>query len=272
MPIPKLNITESNSVSIDYSQLKDELFINIDNEYKKPPICIEICQNGNKYRFGTFGNFSVIGGKGKAKKGFLVSAIIGSSLTGEKILNFKTYFNGKKIVLFDTEQGNYDLYVASKRSVRLNQFDYHPENLDVFALRQLSTEDRVTFIENYLEEEHQKLGMIVIDGVRDLIVDINNTDQSTEITTKIMQWTKIYNIHAVLVLHENPGSDKLRGHLGTELTNKAETVISVEKQQEREDVSMVIPKFTRGTMPFNQFSFEIDETGLPILSNFIPVF
>lgn len=271
MPIARLKATETNYTEIDYSKLVVDLCINTDNEYAKPPICIEISQRGEKYRFGTFGNFSVIGGKSKAKKGFIVSSILASAIYGNNILNFKTHFNDKEIVLFDTEQGDYDLFIASKRIVRLNQLEFHPKKLKVFALRQLNTEDRVVFIENYIEK-NKNIGLIIIDGIRDLLIDINSTDQSTELTTKLMQWTKVYNIHATVVLHENPGSDKLRGHIGTEIMNKAETVISVEMVAENNNVSLVKPRYTRGAKPFDEFSFEINEFGLPELSNYQPEF
>ncbi|MBN2571314.1 MAG: hypothetical protein JXA68_04240 [Ignavibacteriales bacterium] len=268
MPIPKLKIIETNPVLQDYEQLKNKLFIDTDSVIEKPPICLSIVQHGKNYRFGTLGNFSCIGGKGKARKGFLVSAIIASCLGYSNILNFNAHLTiGKKIVLFDTEQGDYDLQIAAKRAIRLNNLNQHPDYFDVYALRQLTTSDRVYFIEQYLEKT-KDVGIIFIDGIRDLLIDINNTDQSTELTTKLMQWTKVYNIHICVILHENPGSDKLRGHLGTEITNKAETVISVEKPKENQDLSIVIPKATRGTIPFKEFAFLINEYGLPELTDY----
>lgn len=113
------------------------------------------------------------------------------------------------------------------------------------------------------------MGLIVIDGIRDLLTDINNPDQSTVLVTKLMQWTKVYNIHASVVLHENPGSDKLRGHLGTEVQNKAESVISIEKPLENPEISRVIPKFIRGAREFEEFAFTINEDALPEKANYI---
>jgi hypothetical protein len=267
MPIPRLKKPEtSNYKEIDYTELSNKLFIDIDKKIDKPPICIEI-KDGSEYaRFGTLGNFSVVGGKGKSRKTFFVSALVGSSLNGKIILNIKARFEGKKITYIDTEQSEYDLYWSAKRAVQLNNVDFHPENYDIFCLRPLSPQERVSFIENYLEN-NDNLGLVVIDGIRDLLVDINNPDQSTEIVTKIMQWTKTYNIHICLVLHQNPGSDKLRGHLGTEITNKAETYVSIEIPDTNKDISLVIPKAMRGTKHFKEFGFKINQdTILPELT------
>ena len=265
MPIQRLKKTEnSNYIDIDYDKLSNDLYINTDNEIEKPPICIQIIQNGEKYRFGTYGNFSVIGGKGKARKTFFISALLGSSLSDNVILNIKSFFEGKKIAYFDTEQSEYDLHWSAKRAIQLNNESFHPSNYDVYCLRPLDPDNRVLFIENYLEKT-DNIGLVVIDGVRDLIIDINSPDQSTEITTKIMQWTKTYNIHICLVLHQNPGSDKLRGHIGTEITNKAETYVSIEVPSDNKDISLVIPKACRGTKPFNEYGFKINDNILPEL-------
>ena len=61
-----------------------------------------------------------------------------------------------------------------------------------------------------------------------MITSINDEGESTTMSSSLLRWTEEYNIHIIVVLHENPGSDKARGHIGTELTNKAETVIALE--------------------------------------------
>lgn len=264
MPIQKLKIIENeNYTDVDYSKLLQDLRISIDDKYDKPPICLEVVQFGERFRFGTLGNISVIGGKGKSRKTFFISALLAASLGDRKILDIKGSFNGKRVVFFDTEQSEYDLFWTARRACLLNGLDKHMSNYDVFCLRPLSPNERTSFIENYLEQT-QDIGLMVIDGIRDLLTDINSPDQSTEIVTKLMQWTKTYHIHASVVLHENPGSDKLRGHLGTEITNKAETVITIEKPKDSPDISRVIPRFIRGGKEFEEFAFTIDEKAMPI--------
>jgi hypothetical protein len=62
------------------------------------------------------------------------------------------------------------------------------------------------------------------------------------------------------VLHTNPNSDKARGHIGSALQRKAETVIFVHKVG---DCSVVEPQFCRNE-EFEPFAFIIDEEGLPV--------
>ena len=61
------------------------------------------------------------------------------------------------------------------------------------------------------------------------------------------------------IIHTNPGSDKARGHLGSSLQRKAETVIFVHRNG---DCSVVEPQFCRNE-PFDRFAFAVNEEGIP---------
>ena len=86
--------------------------------------------------------------------------------------------------------------------------------------------------------------------------------EASNIASKLLKWTEEFNIHMVVVLHENPGSDKARGHIGTELTNKAETVIALEVDKSDDNISTVTAGFCRNKS-FKPFAFEITDDGLP---------
>ena len=98
--------------------------------------------------------------------------------------------------------------------------------------------------------------------IRDLITSINDEAESTNMASKLLEWTERHNIHIVVILHENPGSDKARGHIGTELTNKAETVITVQIDKYDDDVSIVSAGLCRNKS-FKPFAFKITDDGLP---------
>ena len=67
------------------------------------------------------------------------------------------------------------------------------------------------------------------------------------------------NCHIMSVLHTNPNSDKARGHIGSTLQRKVETMIYVRKVGER---SVVEPQYCRNE-EFAPFAFHITEQGLP---------
>ncbi len=67
--------------------------------------------------------------------------------------------------------------------------------------------------------------------------------------------------------HDTPseqGDENARGHIGTELNNKAETVLLVEKDKSNGDISKVSAMHIRA-MDFEPFAFRINERALPEL-------
>ena len=75
------------------------------------------------------------------------------------------------------------------------------------------------------------VGMVAIDGIRDLLkTGINDEQAATELTSLFLKWSYDLNLHIVLLLHQNKGDEHARGHIGSEVVNKAETTISVTKE------------------------------------------
>ena len=71
---------------------------------------------------------------------------------------------------------------------------------------------------------------VIIDGIKDICADFNNIAEVAACMDTVTNWALKYNIHILCVLHENPSSDKARGHLGTELYNKATEIINVKRE------------------------------------------
>ena len=63
---------------------------------------------------------------------------------------------------------------------------------------------------------------------------------------------------------KNKGDEDARGHIGTELNNKAETVLLVEKDKSNGDISNVSAMHIRA-MDFEPFAFRINDNALPEL-------
>ena len=101
--------------------------------------------------------------------------------------------------------------------------------------------------------------LVVIDGIADLQRNTNDLEESDALVTELMALSTLANTHIICVLHTNPGSDKARGHLGSSLQRKAETVLFVHRVGE---TSVVEPQFCRNE-PFERFAFAISEEGIP---------
>jgi predicted ATP-dependent serine protease len=242
--------------------------IDVNEVIPKPQIAISL-ENTKTDGFailGTLGNFSVIIGKAKAKKSFFINIAVSTALSKNFILErFKSDLPNDKneVLYFDTEQGKYHVQKAVKRiCTQINQPE--PENLHTYFLRSLTPSERLEFIENEIYS-NDKIGFVVIDGIKDLVTSINDEEQATNIASKLLKWTEERNIHIITVLHQNKSDTNARGHIGTELINKAETVLEVAKSETDNNISIVTPQQCRNIEP-EVFAFEINEYGIPIIA------
>ena len=92
---------------------------------------------------------------------------------------------------------------------------------------------------DYALRQKKGYGLVIIDGIRDLMLDINSTGESVEVINKMMEWSSKYDLHIHCVLHLNKGDNNVRGHIGTEMSNKAETVLVISKNNDCPNVSEV---------------------------------
>jgi hypothetical protein len=247
----------------DYKAILSNCLISVNDTIPVPPICIEVIINGVPHTFGTLGDFTLLIGKAKAGKTFALSLILAAALISgtpfQKVF-LATFPDNKKTVLyFDTEQSKYYVQKALKRICDISGVQL-PANLIVYSLRGLTPVERLQLIE-FAIYNTENIGMAVIDGIRDLITSINDEEQACMITTKLLKWTQDLNIHVITVLHQNKGDTNARGHLGAELTNKCQTVVSVSKA-ENKNISVISPEFCKDK-DFEPIAFSIDIDGLP---------
>jgi hypothetical protein len=141
--------------------------------------------------------------------------------------------------------------------------DRQPDTLEFLSLRKFSPKIRLGIIREAIYQTNG-LGLVIIDGVRDLAYDINSPSEATDLITCLMQWSDERQIHIHTVLHLNKGDDNTRGHLGTKLNNKAETVLQITKDEFDKDISSVTAMYIRD-IEFEPFVFCINSESLPEL-------
>lgn len=88
---------------------------------------------------------------------------------------------------------------------------------------------------------------VVLDVVTDCVASFNRDNESMELYDYLGNLCDDYGATFLLVIHENPGTDKARGHLGTEGGNKSGTVmqISFEKDSSGDDSDLVKLRFIK---------------------------
>lgn len=256
----------------EFEQILSKSFIDLDIPVEKPPVIMRIrdkeASRTTDKRLFTLGNFSATVGKSKSKKTFLSSLFLATAAGGTTVQNkfiCELPANKQAVLLFDTEQSRYDSYLTSSRIPKI--LGHNPENFGAFDLREFSPRERCEIIEFGLKKWNDNLGFIVIDGIADLATGINDEAEATRVVSLLMRWTKIYNCHIHVVIHENKGDSYATGHLGSAILKKAEAIISVKKDPSDSRRSDVSCNLIRGTSDFDDFGFCINAEGLPEIND-----
>lgn len=260
-------------------QLEKEASIDVEEVIKYPPVAIScgLYQDRNfdgsyteyEIPIGTDGNFSFVQAFPKVGKSFLMSLLVSAYQSGSNDYTgkIKGHRRGRKIIHFDTEQGRFHVSKLARRPLVMNEIK-NDDNYHTYALRSMSYRSRIDFIEYILFDKFkdEKIGLIVIDGVADLCNNVNDMEQSNDVAQLLMEWSAKKKCHLTTIIHQNFGSDKPSGNLGSALEKKAETQIKLEKNNANKGWITVECKRSRNR-PFETFSFQINENGLPEFIN-----
>lgn len=215
---------------------------------------------------GTYGNFSFIQAPPKHKKTFLVTLLSAAYIGGSSdkfIGKLKGHRDDRCIVHFDTEQGSFHAQRVFRRT--LDMCGLKDDCYKTYGLRALSHKERLNVIQVAIENT-PNLGLVIIDGIADLLSDVNNIEEANSVVQKVMSWTQEYNIHIITVIHTNFNSNKPTGHLGSAMEKKAETQIQLEKDNTNPNIINVLCKSSRGRS-FDPFSFYVNDYGYPQLAD-----
>ena len=211
------------------------------------------------------GNISAICGEAKSKKTFLASALVASAMAipYNGLNNFKNVDKdmNMNVLWVDTEQGERHVRkvidrISTMTGAKMGGLVAEPR-LTTLTLRELAPKERYTVMVEALY--HYPFDLVVIDGIADLQHNTNDLEESDALVGALMALSTKTNTHILCVLHTNPGSDKARGHLGSSLQRKAESVIFVHRNGE---CSVVEPQFCRNE-PFERFAFAVSDEGIP---------
>lgn len=173
----------------------------------------------------------------------------------KKFLGMKRNAMSSSVVLYvDTERNINDQFPYAIQKIKLMSGfgkEYEPPNLDFISLIDVPRQERFTTLKEYIEkfrEKYQAYNLfIVFDVVTDCVEDFNNVRESLKFVDLLNETINKYNVTFLCVIHENPasGNDKGRGHLGTELNNKASQVMQIgfEKDTNNNDTDLIKIKF-----------------------------
>lgn len=275
--IEQININETT----DYNTLLKNSIVDLNKIPKPLDVLLYYGFDDRDKRVGalTRGEFSCIVAQSKTKKSFNKSLIEAAFLGGQTHLytdHIKgSYKTDGYIISVDTEQGEYYAHKTFNRTKIISGVENH--KYIPIQMRKLSIKERIEMIDYiiYESEYKNKIDLLFIDGVADLVYDTNDIKEGVMLGEKLLKWSSEGNLHLSTVIHKTGRSDKARGHLGTAIQIKAETIILMDSltdengnyiknaqgYEERNTVK-VRCGMSRGKN-FNDFYLRVDENGLP---------
>jgi hypothetical protein len=272
----ELNTEEQKSDILDLSQHFKDSIIDLTKEVDRPPNAITIGVDDRSYngvfyplRFATFGNISMITGEEKSRKSFLKSLIEACAIGGKSNnytgdVDIRGHnLTDKYIISIDAEQDTYDAWLNGVRVPKMVGA-MHPKYI-MLKWRDKSKDERIALLDWFFMESPYKdeLGLVIMDGFVDFVKDFNDLKECDEFASKLMRYSSLTQCHIMGILHLNPNSEKARGHLGTIIGQKCETVLIIKNMG---DYSTVKRKVGRGKK-FEDFAIRVDDDWLPYISD-----
>ena len=137
------------------------------------------------------------------------------------------------------------------------------ELFDIFNVRAEGYDKRLLMLE--VAVRHYRPDLVILDGIRDLVADINDGVVAQDCIERLMQLASEVRCCIVCVLHQNKSTEdrNLRGWIGTELKNKAFEVYECSKSSER--IFAIGQTDTRKYDILDTLKFAVNEGGIPYL-------
>ena len=175
----------------------------------------------------TRGEITVITGVRKTFKTHIYQEVLKSTLIQKKTLFDAN--SGLTVLVLDTEQHPSRLqeqYTALLSTAGLPT-SATPSQFKMFYLLGFSPQEMTDTLLETTKEYHPDI--VIIDGIADFVDDINSYGQCAKLVTTLQSLAMENNCSIVPIIHQNPGTRKERGHLGTILGNKTAGYISLER-------------------------------------------
>jgi len=209
-----------------------------------------------------------ISGASKSGKSAFVSMLIGAAIsdTGQIIgglegVEVSTNLDKKAVIHFDTEQARHKQQRNVKTIVNRSGLSKCPDHYLSYNIRQLDIDKYAEITTGICHAASERFGgihSIWIDGGADYIADVNDPERSNAAVKYFEELAIQYHTAVFIIVHTNPGSDKERGHFGSQCQRKSGGIIMVKSEG---DNSFIEPKMLRyaGNTDIPQLLFKYDK-------------
>ncbi len=177
---------------------------------------------------GTAGSIGGIVAQKSAGKSHLTSAFARAALGAANNFELSSHAAGKNVLHLDGEMSGFH-YDRQSRKI-INGAD--ASRFFSYRIRDKSLRERKEALRT-LARATPNIACIILDGLADFVANVNDQEECAAFIAELMALSTRHQAFVLGVLHLNPSSDsKSRGHLGSELERKAETVLQIDKTGE----------------------------------------
>ena len=203
-----------------------------------------------------------ITGKAKSGKTFVTSMLMACCQVSDVLSFHREPESPLRLLWYDTEQSDESTQDILRNRV-MRMADGGGKLFDIFNVRGVAWKERRKLLCEAVTR--CKPDLVIVDGIRDLVNDINDGVLAQEVMEELMHLATEHDCCIVCVLHQNKsGEDRnLRGWIGTELMNKAFEVYSCEKLMPQRIFSLE-QILTRKYDIERTMYFEVGDDGLPV--------
>ena len=183
------------------------------------------------------GTVNIIQGKTGTHKSRLAELFCSLFLMNKLTCNtdFLEFINeiGVTVVYIDTERGIKEQFPEAIQRMRVKAGFHKTYEITNFHTHSISKCDRterlnaVKEILSYVQSQSKNPLFVVLDVVTDCVSSFNNETESLKLFDTLGNFADDYDATFLILIHENPASEKARGHTGTEGQNKASTIIQI---------------------------------------------
>lgn len=209
-----------------------------------------------------------ITGKAKSGKTFLVSMLMTCCVVRDVLSFHRQGDLPLRLLWYDTEQSDESTQdilrnrIMPMTGMACKKADVEKQ-IDVFNVRGVPWKERRSLLVEAVE--HYAPDLVIVDGIRDLVDDINDGVLAQEVMEELLHLADKSGCCIVCILHQNKGSEdhNLRGWIGTELMHKAFETYACEKLLP-DRIFEVKQTLTRKYDITDSLYFRINQDGLPV--------
>ena len=210
------------------------------------------------------GELVTVSGKPKSGKTLFLSLLMAVCTAREEVVGIARMPDTPplKCLWYDTEQSRQSTLEILRDRIGKLADGIEDGMYDIFNCRSVDWQERLALLEAAIVQSCPDF--VVIDGICDLIADINDGVSVKPVVERLMQLAQEHQCCIVCAIHQNKGAEDRnpRGWMGTELNNKSFEVYSCELIKP-DIIFSVEQTLSRRFRMERLFYFVVDEAGMP---------